>query len=310
MRSIDRTFVNDLNHGVLKSFLTSVKLDDALCLEIRNNYINIYYRGGNLFRITSEKGMYKVYFDPNYAKEYCKPLPIINPTDYPVWINNIPILKSAMDSYFIDNQKHEREFQQLVERDNNYSSIATGTDYFIADIEYANSDNGSRFDMLAVKWKSQGRGVDRKDPTKATLSFIEMKYGDSALRGKSGIQTHVADLLKFLSNNKDRDQIVDEVNSLFEQKLKLGLIPNISKPVDIQHDCPLEFVLLIGNHNPSSTILGEELGIVRSSTDYQDLIDIGCEIKIAKASLMGYGLYDDCIISLDKYLKSVKPHGY
>ena len=53
-----------------------------------------------------------------------------------------------MDCYFGENRSDEREFQQLMVRDNNFGSIANSTDYYVCDIEY-DSDNG-RFDMIAV----------------------------------------------------------------------------------------------------------------------------------------------------------------
>ena len=53
----------------------------------------------------------------------------------------------------------EREFQQLVERENNRSSISGETEYFITDIELADSINGTRFDIssnkMACIWKKR-----------------------------------------------------------------------------------------------------------------------------------------------------------
>jgi len=40
--------MNDLSEGVLA--------DRSLCLEIRENYINIYYRGGNLLKLSTGPG--------------------------------------------------------------------------------------------------------------------------------------------------------------------------------------------------------------------------------------------------------------
>ena len=70
MRGLSKNFMNDLKYDKLKNFLTSVKEDDTLSLEIRNNYINIYYRGGNIFRIENCPSGYKVHFDINYCSKY------------------------------------------------------------------------------------------------------------------------------------------------------------------------------------------------------------------------------------------------
>ena len=58
-----------------------------------------------------------------------------------------------MDYHFSVKWKLEREFQQLVARENNRSAISNQTEYFITDIELA--DEQSRFDMLALKWRAR-----------------------------------------------------------------------------------------------------------------------------------------------------------
>ena len=56
MRSINDDFIKALHEGELAFFLKQVKdKKQQLTLEIRNGYINIYYRGGNLLRITTRE---------------------------------------------------------------------------------------------------------------------------------------------------------------------------------------------------------------------------------------------------------------
>ena len=168
------------------------------------------------------------------------------------------------------------------------------------------NDGSCRFDMLAVKWRSRGKGIDRRDPKKASLSFIEVKYGDKALKGTAGVKKHVEDIVKFISSSKHMQQITEEMTILFNQKYELGLMgENAPSKIDIQFDCPLEFILLIGNHNPYATVWEKELWEVFNSDDYKAMQDLGYQLKIAKASLLGYGLYDhpDCMISLGEYLE-------
>jgi hypothetical protein len=64
-RGLSDKFMRDLKEGgSIHCFLEAVKRDDTLSLEIRDNYVNIYYRGGNLFRITpKEPSSYSIYFD-------------------------------------------------------------------------------------------------------------------------------------------------------------------------------------------------------------------------------------------------------
>ena len=50
-RYLSNKFINALHHGLLEPLLRCVHTDDVLDLQIRENYINIYYRGGNLIQI-------------------------------------------------------------------------------------------------------------------------------------------------------------------------------------------------------------------------------------------------------------------
>ena len=66
-RAISKDFLDDLLTGELKPLLDMVHIDDTLDLELRGKCINIYYRGGSLFRITEKVSRtYEIFFDLNY----------------------------------------------------------------------------------------------------------------------------------------------------------------------------------------------------------------------------------------------------
>lgn len=69
MRKLSLNFMSDLKQrdGVLNPILERVKHDHTLMLAIRENYLNIYYRGGNILRLTEKcEGVYEAWFDDNY----------------------------------------------------------------------------------------------------------------------------------------------------------------------------------------------------------------------------------------------------
>jgi hypothetical protein len=70
MRGLSEKFMNDLSkpEGKLHPILERVKKDHSLMLAIRDGYINIYYRGGNILRVTEHQGFYQTFFDVNFAK--------------------------------------------------------------------------------------------------------------------------------------------------------------------------------------------------------------------------------------------------
>ena len=78
-RRLSAAFMTDLKAGgKLSPLLTRIKEDDTLLLAIRDNYVNIYYRGGSLFKIEVVSGpsaafpdsqsIYRVKFDMNYIR--------------------------------------------------------------------------------------------------------------------------------------------------------------------------------------------------------------------------------------------------
>ena len=197
-RGLSPVFLEALKSGLLQPLLNRVKKDDTLMLAIRKNYINIYYRGGNILKITEKQDSFDLFFDINYDlseghKSYEAldlPNEIKNIAQTKKVVSSVAALKELMDFYISENPQMEREFQQLVERENNRSSLSGGTEYFITDIEYSDTDIGAKFDILAVKWPASPTSA-RKDGRNCSASFIEMKYGDKALSNKSGLIKHI-----------------------------------------------------------------------------------------------------------------------
>lgn len=71
MRELSKDFLNNLKSakGLLHPILERVKQDDTLMLAIRDNYINIYYRGGSLLKVKEQgKDSYQSSFDDQYNK--------------------------------------------------------------------------------------------------------------------------------------------------------------------------------------------------------------------------------------------------
>ncbi len=293
-RLLSNSFISDLNSGQLKEILIFVQRDNTLDLQIRDNNVNIYYRGGNILRII-EKGInfYEFEFDKNYLS--ISDAVLINHISNHNWAQYFPIMKQSMDFYFSKNRKEEREYQQLVVRENNYSSIANGTDYFIIDIEYDNHAN-ARFDLVAVEWPSNSSNRKLSKDYKPKLVVIEMKYGDGALSGTAGMKKHYDDFVSFVSNEKVLNDFKNEMLNLFSQKRELGLIPCLSASGNSNQitqfaDIP-ELTFLIANHDPASTKLKTELATCGNIS-----------AKFITSNFMGYGIYNEGIFDLDDFYK-------
>jgi len=303
-RGISEKFIADMKLGALRPVLDAVLRDDTLCLEIREGYINLYYRGGNMLRVAEKPAGYAAAFDPRYcehkAGRSAHSARILGAKTVSDYVELIPFIKAEMDWYFHEHPKLEREIQQQILRENNRGVLARDTDYFIADIEYANRENGSRFDMLAVRWPSTSPA--RKSGAGLCLSFVEVKYGDSALTGAAGLKKHFSDMESFLRNHS-LSQLCEEAQRMLNQKIELGLVSGVSEAarIGIDPNKPPEFILLLANHKPASSILKRELETIVRSDTYKSLREIA-DIKVAASSLMGYGLYERTMSSLEGYI--------
>jgi len=300
MRGISGTFISTLKSGFLQTVLNLVKLDSTLCLEIRENYINIYYRGGKILNIKESGDSYSAWFDRNYILDenttmVPKDLPdkLAGSDDVEKWIDAMPFLKHEMDLWFGKHPKNEREFQQLMIRENNFGNSAESTDYFICDIEYAyTTPNRGRFDLIAVHWPGSPEG--RKNNKDLGLAFIEMKYLDKALTGKAGLKEHIKDANDFLENRDNLKNIKKEMKVVFNQKQDLGLINN-KKAIESFSDDKPEYILALVNHDPAAKNLRKILNNL-PPCPY-------AELKFAVSNFMGYGLYDQSIYTLDEFRK-------
>lgn len=293
LRRLNSHFINDLENGILSPLLDAVKSDTSLCLELRGDYVNVYYRGGRLMKIMQLNNGYSICFDENYSKGgKVDDLPVSKISaqeDVKNWLKKSPVLKHEMDCYFGKNRRDEREFQQLMVRDNNFGSIANSTDYYICDIEYAVSDQAVRFDMIAIHWPSDG-AVRRKQHDRR-LVLIEMKHGDQSLKNMS---KHITDIDNYLSIRGNLPHLKEDMKEVFNQKRKLGLMTCQNDLVGF-NDKPPMLLLVYANHDPESSVLRHSLEEIPNTSHV--------DVRIATASFLGYALYDQGIHPIEEAKK-------
>ena len=314
MRGLSKEFLDSLKSGLLHPVLDRVKKDDTLMLAIRDGYINIYYRGGNLIRITKRQDSpesYDLFFDIKYdlsdghKSYYALNLAekVVDHQQVTQWALSFAILKELMDFWFSEHPKLEREYQQLVERENNRSSISNETEYFITDIEMADSEIGARFDILSIKWLASGR----QDGRNCKASFIEMKYGDDALDGKSGLIKHLKGISAFLENKDKYSAILKVMTVQFNQLVDLGLVKfnqstNNTK-VELNPVEKPEFIFLIANHNPRSS----KLKVILADPEFKKYISSELfDLRFFVSSDAGYGMHNYNMLTYNEYCNRFK----
>ena len=299
MRALIPRFLNDLGNGILAPLTKEVRSDHTLCLELRGDYVNVYYRGGNLMKVEEAHNGYSVDFDENYIKkEDGIELPksdIQMEVDILNWLGVSPRLKRAMDRDFAKKRNDERNFQQLVVHENNLSRIAISTDYYVCDIEYASSHG--KFDMIAVHWPSIPHV--RKQADKRRLVFIEMKYGDNALTGTAGLHDHIQDINNFLGDPDTLRCLNQDMVSVFNQKRKLEIV-DCGKDLESFSDKPPILLLVLANHDPGKSDLSKALETLPKSPN--------ADLRIATANFFGYGLYCQGVYGVEDFRERFRNH--
>lgn len=310
MRCLDAEFMEDLGKGFLAPILERIKQDHTLMLAIRGGYINIYYRGGNLLKLTKAKSgrRYEPFFDANYIISKNAGLQawlkdnagaLVSEADSTRWVTKFGELKQEMDIFLTKKKKDEREFQQLIVRENNFSRLANETEYFFTDIEYTSpradagdldasplAGRGFRFDMLGVEWLASERKHAKAGQCRPVI--VEVKYGDNALGGSAGLTKHLQDIRAFLDNS--RKELVDTLNDQLTQLQKLELLG--IRENDMQLRATLEkrplVIFVIANSNPRGKKLKKEVdelaGILGTG-------DPGFDVAFFVANFAGYAMH-------------------
>ena len=301
-RGLSSDFMSALKEGVLRPIVERVKKDHTLDFQIREEEVHIYYRGGRILGLIRTDNKFGCSFDKNYlqssSSDVIESLPSVIDSEPETrnWIAAFPYLKEQMDFHFTSTaEKNEREFQQVIVRENNYANVANGTDFYVIDIEYVHPTyNSGRADLVAFRWKSQGSA--RKKGL-VDLVFLEVKYGDSALGGTSGVKKHVHDMTGLARNKEAVETMQIEMLRIFRQKRELGLVRfgdkgNSHEVHSFTSERP-RIIFVFINHDPASTIMGKELSNIKEEDR--------CMIEFASSNFMGYGLYEESIYSYDDF---------
>lgn len=255
-------------------------------------------------------GSYKAEFDRQYADSEDKlpdlPDSIESSHGSRVWVDSFQHLKGIMDRYLAKHPKPEREFQQVLARENNVSRLSNETEYFVTDIEFADREYGLRFDVLAVEWlASHRRSTDRFRPV-----LMEMKYGDDALGGDAGLTKHLQDIREYVADGDKYRNLVEMTQRQFSQLDQLGLLQfnrtSRWQEIEVRTDIKPEVVLVLAGHNPRSTalrsIIDQEEIEAFANTDAFDL-------SFFVSTFAGYALHSACMLTLEEIRRILHRHG-
>ena len=249
MRQLSKAFLNSLGSGFLSGLTQRVIADKDLDLEIRENYINIYFKGNSLLRlseITSER------YRPVVHPKFLKGLTLDDFTDEVTVQNFLSLIPTIKENIvLLGKSSLEIEYEQMIIRANNYEP-RNNSEYFIVDRQYA-AGHAGRFDLTGFYWDRIGRRKGQVVP----LCLIEVKF---ALN--QDIQKLHEQLERYYLAVEDRaPMIVTEAQWIFRQKLELGLFIqpkyrlDAMKTLEFSPDIhKFQFIILLVDYNPYSRL--------------------------------------------------------
>lgn len=190
---------------------------------------------------------YSFYFDSKYCLykdddqnfQYLSSLDSSDPTQF---IAAWPTILSEMDSWFAVHPKPERDFQHNLIKQNQ-------SDPIILDIEYAGRTSDRRLfrlDMLAIN----------QTPDGYKLIVIENKYGTGAIGGKAGLKKHYDDIVEILAEPTSRNEMLNSVINIANNKYELGLVRS---PITREAIQSHEILFVFADFNFKSKMIANEV---------------------------------------------------
>ena len=239
-------FWKNLTEGEYKEIIDfASQRENELDVQIRDNYLNIYYQGGNLLRVHPRS----LYFDEFYfhrgatdirkthliksdktedkeqvafyQRKRDEMFSILRNKGMAAYSAKMKEIMKEWDAdlHTIGISHDEKNAQQQISMNNRGE-----TDYAVVDLEYAVSKTSSfyykgklekkvpRFDIIAVDKTGQ-------------LYVIELKTGLKAIDGNSGIRAHM-DCFEHTIGCDSNNDFINEMYELLKQKQELKLIEN------------------------------------------------------------------------------------
>lgn len=243
-RGISEDFAEAFKESEL--FQLYEKHKDELFIGVRNNYLNLYYNCDSIAKIQYTNSSVSCEIDNYYLegknfksadrekRQKIEPKQICS--QYP------KIIK-----YSNAKSTPEKKAQSRLVLLNNGNKESN---WFCIDIEYVKQFNNrkekekaafnGRFDIIAIS---------RKKPHKVAL--IELKYGNGAIGGNSGIYKHIEDFSKFCDAGFFEGHLKQEIIEIIKSQKELGIGVPLELPEAVDVLMP-EFYFITLDNNAST----------------------------------------------------------
>ena len=247
MRRLSDDFLHCLQSGILKDITEMVKKDHDLNLEIRDGFINIYFKGHSLLKLKEVyPSRYKVDIHKAFKKDLDIPPELTDTKTSAIFLNHLPQLKQNIILH--GKGSAEIEYEQMIVRANNYEPRSS-SEYFIIDRQIVVA--AGRFDMTGIFWGHYGRRKNQK----VNLCLFEVKFS---------LNSDISDVHNQLSKYYEAlkpiaGSFAEGCETVFRQKLELGLYDQSSDRLEAMKTLKIsrelsdfQFILVLVDYNPNS----------------------------------------------------------
>lgn len=232
---LSKTFCNNFKAS---KFYTEIycKKPHEIIIGVRDGYINLYYNCASLAKISNTDSEYLMAEISSFYLDGKSPGHNIKITE-DEFVKKYDIIKQNSDK----KNKPEKKAQERLFIDNNMNPDSK---WFCIDVEYSKSFAETQME----NWRFDAIAIMKEAPY--TVALIELKYGNSALGGKSGITKHIADFYDF-HKKKSFDVLKRELISIIKMSKELGVnIPECIQKIkvgDIDQQPTYYFITLDNN---------------------------------------------------------------
>ncbi len=217
-RGIDKDFAEAFNKSELYKLYEKHK--DELFIGVRNNYLNLYYNCDSIAKVEYKKTneeiiceIDKYYLDGKHYTgkgKRCK----VEPNQI---CEQYEKIKGNSNNKKSENLEKKAQSKLVILNNQNKKS-----NWFCIDVEYVKafdnqlekdeSEFNGRFDIIALS---------KEKPHRTAL--IELKYGNNAIGGNSGIYKHIEDFSKFCQKGFFGEHLKHEIIDIIKSQIKLGI---------------------------------------------------------------------------------------
>jgi len=237
-RGINKDFADAFKQSELNKLYEEHK--DELFIGVRNNYLNLYYNCDSIAKVEYKQGKViceidKYYLDGNHYKGSKKTRKI----DTSEICKNYRTIKTNSNGKATGEKKAQSRLV-ILNNNNNLSK------WYCFDVEWVKAfENKQEKDEAKFNGRFDIMAISKKKPHKVAL--IELKYGNGAIGGKSGLFKHIEDFKKY-KDKKYFDKF--EICQIIESQKFLGVdLPDSLKNLSIMDIGGYEFYVITLNNN-------------------------------------------------------------